>query len=363
MSLLQVEKVTFRYGAMGSRPVLDDVSVDVGEQEVVAVVGESGCGKTTLGKLIGGVFHPSGGRIVFGGRDIRSLRGDDFRRWRRAVQIVHQDPYSSLNPSLKIRAILGDGLLYHKLASRRQIDDVVLELLRQVGLDATYDFLRRYPHQLSGGQRQRVAIARAISLGPQLIVADEVTSMLDMSLRVTILDLLLDLREQRNISYVFISHDFGVVRYFTRGAGRILVMFFGVVVEEGNSEEVIKHPRHPYTYLLLKSIPIPDPVLARRREVGRVDEIIEGEPASRGCIYSNRCVVGEMKCRENRPPLIEWGPGHWVRCFFPERVPELAPFQLEGNVYDASGCAGANENRACYDGDGLPYTFGEHVQS
>lgn len=346
MSLLEVDGITHRYATTAGRPVLNDVSLSVDTKQIVAVVGESGCGKTTLGKLIVGLMRPSFGQIRFDGDNIWELKKDGFRRWRRAVQMVHQDPYSSLNPGLTIGNMLGSALLHHKLVSRRDLDEELLRILRQVGLDATPAFLRRYPHQLSGGQRQRAAIARAISLQPRLIVADEVTSMLDVSMRVAILDLLLQFQAERDLTYVFISHDFGVVRYFAQGGGRIVVMFFGVVVEEGTSEDVINHPQHPYTYLLLQSIPVPDPTLSDR-EVGEFDENVEGEPASQGCIYSNRCPFAEAKCHESRPPLVEVGPGHRAACFFPERVPSVSHLLRESNNHDerSSTLAGQNGTR------------------
>jgi oligopeptide/dipeptide ABC transporter ATP-binding protein len=238
------------------------------------------------------------------------------------VQVVQQDPYGSLNPGLNIEDALGAALLYHRMVGRKGLRDELLRVLQEVGLDATPAFLRRYPHQLSGGQRQRVAIARSMSLQPRVVVADEATSMLDVSMRVAILDLLLSFRKQRELAYLFISHDFGVVRYFSQG-GRVIVMFYGVIVEQGPSEEVIRHPRHPYTYLLLQAIPIPDPVAARRRKTEELSDYVEGQPAAAGCVFANRCPFAEEQCRTSRPPLKELAPGHWAACWFPERVPAI----------------------------------------
>jgi oligopeptide/dipeptide ABC transporter ATP-binding protein len=329
MKLLEVNGVSHRYPTtVGDRPVLDDVTLDIDGDGIVAVVGESGCGKTTLGRLVIGEARPSDGEIRFDGRNIWSLKGTDFKAYRRAVQVVHQDPYASLNPSLTIEDTLGPAMLYHRLVRRRDLRREMLRILQTVGLDATSAFLRRYPHQLSGGQRQRVAIARAMSLQPRLIVADEPTSMLDVSMRLAILDLLLSFQEERRLAYLFISHDFGVVRYFTQG-GRIVVMFYGVIVEEGPAEELIHHPRHPYTYLLLQAIPIPDPTLAprHRREIA---EHIDGKPADRGCVFANRCPFAEPQCRAIRPPLTELRPQHRAACLYPERVPELTEI-LQGS--------------------------------
>ncbi|GAB3756546.1 ABC transporter ATP-binding protein [Microlunatus parietis] len=323
MSLLEIQDVTHTYATGSGRPVLHDVNLSTGEGEIVALVGESGCGKTTLGRLIAGLHEPSSGRISFDGTDIAGLRGNRRRQWRRKVQMVHQDPYGSLNPGLTIGSTLAPGILQHKLATWRTVQPEMIKLLQQVGLDATPAFLQRYPHQLSGGQRQRVSIARAISLQPSLIVADEVTSMLDVSMRVAILDLLLSFQRDRGIGYVFISHDFGVVRYFAQG-GRIAVMFFGYIVEEGPVEELITSPRHPYTHMLLQAIPVPDPVLVRKRdEEGRDPERMIGEPATSGCVFANRCPLVQDVCRKQAPALTEIGTGHRSACHFSDEVPPL----------------------------------------
>jgi len=321
VSLLDVDGVTHRYGPeTDDRPVLDAVDLHLDDRDIVAVVGESGCGKTTLGRLAVGLARPVDGQIRFDGRDVWSLRGRDRLGYRRAVQLVQQDPYASLNPGLTIENTLGDALLYHRLVTRRQLPAKLVELLADVGLDATPEFLRRFPHQLSGGQRQRVAIARAMSLQPRLVVADEATSMLDVSMRVSILDLLLSFRRERSLAYLFISHDFGVVRYFAQG-GRVIVMFYGVVVEAGPTEQVIRQPRHPYTYLLLQAIPVPDPAAARRRAAVDTDARTEAPPARTGCVFSNRCPWADERCRQTAPPTIEIAPGHTTACWRPEQIP------------------------------------------
>lgn len=323
MSLVEVDNVTHRYSAAVARPVLDRVSLTVDDKEVVSVVGESGCGKTTLGKMIAGFVRPSAGQVRYRGRDVWGIRGDEAKSWRLAVQLVHQDPYGSLNPGLTIGATLGPGLVHNKLVRRGELRQHLLDVLRQVGLDATPEFLRRYPHQLSGGQRQRVAIARAISVQPQLLVADEVTSMLDVSMRVAILDLLRAFSREHGVACLFISHDLGVVRYFSQG-GRTLVMFYGVVVEEGPTEDVILHPAHPYTYMLLQAVPVPNPGLARERASARTPEQSQGEPSESGCVFANRCPFAEPECRATRPTLAELRPGHRAACYFPERVPSIS---------------------------------------
>lgn len=323
MSQVEVRDVSHTYASGNGRPVLHHVNLSAEPGEIIALVGESGCGKTTLGRLIAGLYEPSSGTISYEGEDISKLRGKARMQWRRKVQMIHQDPYGSLNPGLTLGSTLAPGLIGHKLATSRTVEPLMLELLEQVGLDATPEFLQRYPHQLSGGQRQRFSIARAISLQPEFIVADEVTSMLDVSMRVAILDLLLKFTTDRQLGYVFISHDFGVVRYFAQG-GRIVVMFYGYIVETGPTEEVITAPKHPYTRLLLESIPVPDPSQADRRDG---EQSAEGrlirEPSDTGCAFVERCPMAQQICRTTRPPLLDTGGGHYAACHFADSVPPL----------------------------------------
>lgn len=356
MSLLSVESVTHRYpGASNdSRPVLRDVSVEVEPGQILAVVGESGCGKTTLGRAITGLLRPASGAVRFEGKDIWQARGADYRRYRRAVQLVQQDPYGAINPGHTVEETITAGLRFHRVVPRREVIGEARRLLAQAGLDTTRSFLERYPHQLSGGQRQRLVIARAMALHPKLVVADEPVSMLDVSLRISILDLLKSLGRDQGLAYVFISHDFGVVRYFAAG-GKIMVMFFGVVVESGPVEEVIAHPRHPYTYLLLDAIPEPDPRLARRArsEVARIaNERIEAEAAAQGCIFANRCPFVQDRCRSEQPPSrpAEGAEDHLSACWYPELVPAVvrdtvasAPLVREGAQQKAAVAGTAAE--------------------
>lgn len=319
-SIVELREIHHRFANSGEMAyVLRGVSLSVGPKEVVAVVGESGCGKTTLGRIVVGLQRPTGGSVLFEGRDIWEARRHKGKTFRRAVQLVHQDPFSSLNPSLPIGETLGAAMSYHHVAKGRQLHEEMLRLLALVGLDPTPDFLRRYPHQLSGGQRQRVVIARAVSLHPSLVVADEAVSMMDVSIRVSILQLLLDIQREESLSYLFISHDFGVVRFFAR-EGRILVVFYGVVVEEGPTEEVISSPRHPYTWMLLNALPVPDPELARARRVEGLEKYREGDPAMSGCSYANRCPFAEKSCRETTPALVEVSPGHRSACSLSDRI-------------------------------------------
>jgi peptide/nickel transport system ATP-binding protein len=340
VSLLSVEHVSHRYqGARDARPVLQDVNVEIEPGQILAVVGESGCGKTTLGRAIVGLMQPETGTVSFEGTDIWKLHGSGYRRYRNAVQLIHQDPYGALNPGLTVEETLASGLKYHRVVGRRDVPGEVRRLLGLAGLDTSRAFGERYPHQLSGGQRQRLVIARAMALRPRLLVADEPVSMLDVSMRISILDLLSSLGQDHGLAYLFISHDFGVVRYFAAG-GRIIVMFFGVVVEEGPVEEVIARPRHPYTFLLLDAIPEPDPRRARRRrsEATRIAaERIEAHPAETGCIFANRCPFVQDRCRSERPPALPaggtaGGAGHWSACWYPELVPAVAAPAMDEEV-------------------------------
>ncbi|HEY3952606.1 MAG TPA: ABC transporter ATP-binding protein [Streptosporangiaceae bacterium] len=328
MSLLSVDRVSHRYqAARDDRPVLQDVSVEIEPGQTLAVVGESGCGKTTLGRAIAGLVRPEAGTVSFEGADIWKLRGAGYRRYRHSVQLVHQDPYGALNPGITVEETIAAGLRYHRVVPRREVRGEVRRLLGLAGLDTTREFTERYPHQLSGGQRQRLVIARAMVLRPSLLVADEPVSMLDVSMRISILDLLKSIgrADGHGLAYLFISHDFGVVRYFAAG-GRIIVMFFGVVVESGPVEEVIARPRHPYTFLLLDAIPEPDPRRARRRRAEATRfaaEHVEARPADTGCVFANRCPFVRDRCRSERPPSlpVEGGEGHRSACWYPELVP------------------------------------------
>jgi oligopeptide/dipeptide ABC transporter ATP-binding protein len=340
-TLLDVDHVSHRYqAARDDRLVLRDVSVDIEPGQTLAVVGESGCGKTTLGRAMVGLIQPAEGTVSFEGTDIWKLRGAGYRRYRQAVQLVHQDPYGALNPGLTVAESLAGGLRHHQIVPRREVAGEVRRLLGLAGLDTSRAFMERFPHQLSGGQRQRLVIARAMALRPRLIVADEAVSMLDVSMRISILDLLKSLGQRHELAYLFISHDFGVVRYFAAG-GRIIVMFFGVVVESGPVEDVIAHPQHPYTFLLLDAVPEPNPRLARRRrsEATRIAaERIEAYPADEGCIFANRCPFVRDRCRNEQPPSlpVEGSDGHRSACWYPEDVPKtvIAAVDLTAQTAD-----------------------------
>lgn len=322
-ALMSLEGVSHWYRGQDV-PAVRDVSLHLGEGEIVAVVGESGCGKSTLARIMCGRVRPGEGEVSFRGRTIAKMRGKSLKEFQRQTQMVHQDPFASLNPGLPLRTILGYAPRYHKIVGRRDVDSFLIDVLHRVGLEASTEFLERYPHQLSGGQRQRVAIARAFSLNPSLIAADEAVSMLDVSMRVSLLDLMLALHDDYGMAYVFVSHDLGVVRYFA-GAGRIVVMFYGVIVEEGLTEEVIAAPRHPYTASLLESLPRPDPRWARARRKRPGTRSASAPPVRTdahggdGCVFRHRCPLAQERCND-APPLLTVDGVHRSACWFHDDV-------------------------------------------
>jgi len=296
--------------------VLEDVSVEVGEGETLGIVGESGSGKTTLGKTAAGLIRPSAGRVVYRGIDIWSASVSERRIFRREVQMIHQDPYSSLNPAHTVRTILTRPMVKHRIVGSSEAEEAAVKLLKRVGLTPPEDFLDKYPHQLSGGQRQRVAIARAISVRPKLLIADEPVSMIDVSLRAGILRLLAELKEELGMSLLYITHDLATLRYI--GArGRTAVMYLGKLVELAPTEELVEKPLHPYTQLLLEALPEPDPRATRSKKLKAVKEIdipsIANPPP--GCRFHTRCPLAiSGVCDRVVPELREVSKGHLVAC-------------------------------------------------
>jgi oligopeptide/dipeptide ABC transporter ATP-binding protein len=302
---------------------VDDVSFSIHRGESLALVGESGSGKTTTGKLLVRLLDPTDGHIHMkldtgGTADIAHLRGGELKRFRRHVQMIFQDPYESLNPRRTIFDTIAEPLSVQGIGNLAEREQRVAEILNLVGLSPPATFLFRFPHELSGGQRQRVAIARALVVEPTFVVADEPTSMLDVSIRTGIMNLMQDLADRLGVTYLYITHDLAVARYMSN---RLAVMYLGKIVELGETEEILHNPLHPYTKALLTAVPVPDPTLKRGLPdiKGSISKPIDPEPI---CRFYPRCPRGDEVCESNdHPDLLEASPGHWVACFHAEGYP------------------------------------------
>ena len=326
--LLRTENLVKYYPILGgvflkevaSVKAVDGVSIYVNKGETLGLVGESGCGKTTLGRAILRLEEPTSGSVYFNNENILDYNPLQLRNLRKEMQIVFQDPFSSLNPRKTVAHIIGEPLLVHGMGNRKARDKRVLELMKVVGLRKEH--MRRYPHQFSGGQRQRIGVARALALNPSLIVCDEAVSALDVSIQAQVINLLKDLQEEFDLTYLFISHDLSVVEHIS---DRVAVMYLGKIVESTTSEKLYNKPLHPYTQALLSASPVPDPTSKGNRIIlkGDVPSPIDPPP---GCRFHTRCLFAKEACRKREPAYREIDKDHWVACFFAGSVGEFSAY-------------------------------------
>lgn len=311
--LLEVKnlKKYYKYGSKGTLKAVDGVSFDLFKGETLGLVGESGCGKTTCGRTCIGIYPGTGGQILYKGRDISSFKGREKKQFTKEVQIIFQDPYSSLDPRMKVGDIIAEGMKAHRMyQTEAEYQERVKSLLNTVGLNGEH--ATRYIHEFSGGQRQRIGIARALAVEPEFIVCDEPISALDVSIQAQIVNLLIRLQQERGLTYLFIAHDLSMVKHVS---DRVAVMYLGNIVEITTSEELYENPLHPYTQALLSAIPIPDPKVEEQRKrirlEGELPSPVDPEP---GCRFKNRCRYASEICGEKTPELLEITPGHMAKC-------------------------------------------------
>lgn len=290
---------------------VEDVSLQIRRGEILGIVGESGSGKTTLGRILVWLATPTAGSVYFDGSKVTG-RGQQFKDFRKKAQMIFQDPYGSLDPRLTILKTVSEPLSIQRIGTRNEKLKLVMEILEQVELKPAEEFLRRYPRELSGGQRQRVAIARALVLRPEFLVADEPVSMLDVSTMAEILNVMLKLKDEFGVTYLFITHDLSVARYMCNS---IAVMYQGRIVERAPTETIVQNPKHPYTKLLISAVPLPDPTQKRQRIRGRPDQTTDNIESSVGCVFFPRCSYAVEQCKGSEPQLEKLEDDHYVACY------------------------------------------------
>jgi peptide/nickel transport system ATP-binding protein len=325
--LLQVRDLVTHFSAHhglwgkseGTVRAVDGVSLEIQRGETLGLVGESGCGKSTLGRSVLRLVEPTAGSVRFDGQELAALTQRQLRPLRRRLQLIFQDPYASLNPRMTVGEIVGEGLVIHKLASGRKRQERVEELIQKMGLAP--DAIDRYPHEFSGGQRQRIGIARALAVSPELVIADEPVSALDVSVQAQIVNLLMDLQRELGLTYLFIAHDLKLIEHVSN---RVAVMYLGKIVELADAAELYRRPKHPYTQALLSAVPVPDPERRRTRIIlqGEVPSPIHPPP---GCAFHPRCPYAFDRCKRETPPLYDLGQAHTAACFLVEEESQSAP--------------------------------------
>ena len=304
---------------VGTIKAVDGLSFELGEQEVMGLVGESGCGKTTVGRTLLRLYDPTGGEVLYQRADgswvdVAKISRREMKDLRMEMRMIFQDPFSSLNPRLSVRDIIAEPLVIHGAASGGQITARVAELMEAVGLKPAY--MGRYPHEFSGGQRQRIGVARTLALNPRLIVADEPVSALDVSVQAQVLNLLQTLKDDLRLTFIFISHDLSVVEHI---CDRIAVMYVGKLVELAPTDELLRNPKHPYTEALVSAVPPADPLIKMERIILEGDVPSPANPPA-GCVFHPRCRYAQDICREQTPPLVQVGPEHSARCHFADEL-------------------------------------------